>query len=114
MADHERLLRSAFQDCGGHEITPRATRSSSLPEAVRTPSPPPWRAQRALAGILAGGTVMRVRIGIHTGEVTVAAEDRYVGLAVHRAARICAAAQRGTGASVADDQALLEDEEELG
>jgi len=52
---------------------------------------------------------MRVRIGIHTGEVTVAAEDRYVGLAVHRAAAF-ARLRTGTGASVADDPALLEDE----
>jgi class 3 adenylate cyclase len=36
----------------------------------------------------------RVRIGLHTGEATVV-EGRYVGVAVHRAARICAAAAGG-------------------
>jgi len=96
MADHERLLRSAFQDCGGHEIN---TQGDSFFIAFRKPKDAvaaAVRAQRALARHpWPEGTVMRVRIGIHTGEVTVAAEDRYVGLAVHRAARICAAAHGG-------------------
>ena len=91
MADHERLLRSAFQDCGGHEIN---TQGDSFFIAFRKPKDAvaaAVRAQRALARHpWPEGTVMRVRIGIHTGEVTVAEEDRYVGLAVHRAARICA------------------------
>jgi len=37
---------------------------------------------------------VRVRMGLHTGEATMI-EGRYVGLAVHRAARICAAAGGG-------------------
>ena len=37
---------------------------------------------------------MRVRIGVHTGEAT-ATGDHYVGLAVHRAARICDAGHGG-------------------
>jgi class 3 adenylate cyclase len=53
---------------------------------------------------------IRVRMGIHTGPVELTGE-RYVGLAVHRAARICAA---GHGGQVLLSQAsltLLEDEE---
>jgi DNA-binding NarL/FixJ family response regulator/class 3 adenylate cyclase len=115
MADHERLLRSAFQDCGGHEIN---TQGDSFFIAFRKPKDAvaaAVRAQRALARHpWPEGTVMRVRIGIHTGEVTVAAEDRYVGLAVHRAARICAAAHGGQVLLSQTTQALLEDEEELG
>jgi len=38
--------------------------------------------------------VMRVRIGLHTGEPALAG-DRYLGLDVHRAARICAAGHGG-------------------
>ena len=37
---------------------------------------------------------VRVRIGLHTGEARVADED-YIGLDVHRAARICEVAQGG-------------------
>jgi ATP/maltotriose-dependent transcriptional regulator MalT len=69
-------------------------------------------AQRALAAHPWPEAVeLRVRMGIHTGEAALAA-DRYVGLAVHRAARICAA---GAGGQVLVSQTtanLLEDEEE--
>ena len=40
------------------------------------------------------GRKPRVRMGIHTGEASVL-DDDYLGLAVHRAARICAAAHGG-------------------
>src|SRR4029078_10851330 len=40
------------------------------------------------------GTDLRVRRGIHTGEPA-AAGERYVGMGVHRAARICAAGHGG-------------------
>jgi predicted ATPase len=46
-------------------------------------------AQQALAG-----TPVRVRIGVHTGEPALT-EEGYVGLDVHRGARICAAAHGG-------------------
>ncbi len=41
-----------------------------------------------------GGGELRVRIGVHTGEPTVAA-NRYIGLDVHRAARLCSASHGG-------------------
>src|SRR5438552_3340605 len=115
MADHERLLRSAFQGCGGHEIN---TQGDSFFIAFRKPKDAVGAAvdaQRALGRHpWPEETEMRVRIGIHTGEATVVAEDRYVGLAVHRAARICAAAHGGQVLLSQTTQALLEDEEELG
>ena len=40
------------------------------------------------------GAELRVRMGIHTGEPTVGGE-RYVGVGVHRAARICAVGHGG-------------------
>jgi class 3 adenylate cyclase len=40
------------------------------------------------------GATVRVRIGIHTGRPTLT-DSGYVGLAVHTAARICAAAHGG-------------------
>jgi len=114
MADHERLLRSAFQGAGGHEIN---TQGDSFFIAFRKPKDAVGaavEAQRALTRHQwPEGAEMRVRIGIHTGEATVAG-DQYVGLAVHRAARICAAAHGRQVLLSQTTQALLEDEEELG
>ncbi len=113
MADHERLLRSAFQGAGGHEIN---TQGDSFFIAFRKPKDAVGAAldvQRAVAGHRwPDQAELRVRIGIHTGEATVAG-DQYVGLAVHRAARICAAAHGGQVLLSQTTQALLEDEEEL-
>src|SRR5438552_17411016 len=115
MADHERLLRSAFQGCGGHEIN---TQGDSFFVAFRKPKDAVGAAvdaQRALGRHpWPEEAELRVRIGIHTGEATLVAEDRYVGLAVHRAARICAAGHGGQVLLSQTTQALLEDEEELG
>jgi len=52
-------------------------------------------AQRALAGARwPGGAEVRVRIGIHTGQGALGGEN-YIGLDVHRAARIAAAGHGG-------------------
>ncbi|MGH9034734.1 MAG: ATP-binding protein, partial [Acidimicrobiia bacterium] len=52
-------------------------------------------AQQALAGEQwAGGVDVRVRMGMHSGEAVLAATD-YVGLAVHRAARVAGLAYGG-------------------
>ena len=45
------------------------------------------------------GTVMRVRMGLHTGEPNVSAAS-HTGMDVHRAARICAAAHGGRHSSL--------------
>ena len=67
--------------------------------------------QRALVGHeWPHGVEPRVRMGIHTGEASITA-DEYHGLAVHRAARICSA---GIGGQILVSQAthsLLEDED---
>jgi predicted ATPase len=52
-----------------------------------------------------------VRIGVHTGQA-VRAGKGYAGLAVHRAARICAAAAGGQVLVSQATQAIIEDEEE--
>jgi len=112
MADHERLLRSAFEGAGGHEIN---TQGDSFFVAFRKPKDAVGAAlevQRAIGSHeWPEGAEMRVRIGIHTGEATVAG-DRYVGLGVHRAARICAAAHGGQVLISQTTQALLEEDEE--
>jgi class 3 adenylate cyclase/streptogramin lyase len=67
-------------------------------------------AQRALAGHdWPDGAQLRVRMGLHTGEPEVG-EDRYVGLGVHRAARIGGAAHGGQVLLSSATRELVEDE----
>src|SRR5919202_6029437 len=95
LAAHQRLLREAFAAHGGREVDtqgdaffvafPRA--ADAVQAAVD--------AQRALAAYpWPDGATVRVRMGLHTGEPTSTGE-RYVGLAVHRAARVGSAAHGG-------------------
>ena len=113
LADHQRLLREAFARHGGAEIDTQGDaffvafhRASDAVEAAVD-------AQRAVfAHDWDEAGEVRVRMGIHTGHA--AADDgRYVGLAVHRTARICAAAHGGQIALSQTSVNLLEDEEEL-
>ena len=86
LAEHRRTLREVFSRHGGVEVNTEGdaffvafTRAS---DAVL--------AANGIQDALADGPV-HVRIGIHTGEPVVT-EEGYVGLDVHRAARIMAAA----------------------
>jgi len=95
LAAHRSLLRAAFQGWGGYEIDTagdgffvafgRATQAMAAAMA----------AQRAITVHLwPEGAQVRVRMGLHAGEPTLAAGG-YIGLDVHRAARICAAGHGG-------------------
>ena len=89
------LLRAAFSACGGQELGTEGDSFfvvfASAGDAVRCCV----AAQRALCGHdWPGGVAVRVRMGLHSGE-PVRHEDGYVGLDVHRAARIAAAAHGG-------------------
>jgi YVTN family beta-propeller protein len=110
LAEHQRLLREAFDAHGGHEID---TQGDSFFVAFR-------RAKDAVAAAVDGqralaeyewpdGAELRVRMGIHTGEPT-DGEGRYVGLGVHRAARIGAAAVGGQVLVSESTRALLRDD----
>jgi class 3 adenylate cyclase len=92
---HQNLLRAAFAEQHGHEI---ATEGDSFfvvfQQACQAVSAA-VAAQRAVtAHKWAEGCAVRVRMGLHTGAPMVFASG-YVGLDVHRAARICAAAHGG-------------------
>jgi len=95
LADHQQLLREVFAEHGGHEID---TQGDSFFVAFRRAKDTVTAAvacQRRLAEhAWPEGVELRVRMGIHTGEPVVGGE-RYVGLGVHRAARICAAGHGG-------------------
>jgi predicted ATPase/class 3 adenylate cyclase len=92
---HRDLLRSAFAAHGGHEVDEEG---DALFVAFAQPSQAVAAAALAQAKLAAADygseAGLRVRMGMHTGEV-VAAEGKYVGVAVHRAARISAAAHGG-------------------
>ncbi|MEO6891702.1 MAG: adenylate/guanylate cyclase domain-containing protein, partial [Ktedonobacteraceae bacterium] len=95
LAECRHLLRAAFQRWNGHEIDTQgdaffvafARATDAVSAAVN--------AQRALTAYSwpEGGAV-RVRMGLHTGEPVLAAEG-YVGMDVHRAARIMSAGHGG-------------------
>jgi hypothetical protein len=78
-------------------------------------------ARSAVAGAVAGqraladhrwpeGIVVRVRMGLHTGEPSLR-DEGYLGLAVHRAARICSAGYGGQVLLSRSTSAVLEDDE---
>jgi predicted ATPase/class 3 adenylate cyclase/Tfp pilus assembly protein PilF len=95
LARHSQIMRDAFGPRGGIEIGREgdsfmvafAAADSGLAAAVQ--------AQRVLAvEAWPPDAAVRVRMGLHTGEALVAG-DRYVGMSVHEAARVAAAAHGG-------------------
>jgi DNA-binding SARP family transcriptional activator/class 3 adenylate cyclase len=95
LADHDRLLRAACARHGGHVVDTQGdsffVAFSRAGDAVAAAA----KAQRAVVDHdWPDGVTVRVRMGIHAGEPVVAGE-RYVGLGVHRAARIASAANGG-------------------
>jgi predicted ATPase/class 3 adenylate cyclase len=85
LAEHRRVLREAFSTHGGVEVD---TQGDAFFVAFPTAPGALAAAADALEG-LADGPI-RVRIGVHTGTPFVA-EEGYIGVDVHRAARIAAA-----------------------
>jgi predicted ATPase/class 3 adenylate cyclase/DNA-binding CsgD family transcriptional regulator len=112
LSEHRRLVRAAIAARGGREVD---TQGDAFFAAFGTATQAVLCAldtQRALAAHRwPGGAQVRVRIGIHTGQA-VPAGGAYTGLAVHRAARICAAARGGQVLVSQATQTLIEDEEE--
>jgi predicted ATPase/class 3 adenylate cyclase len=95
LMEHRRVLGAAFEAGGGRVV---GTEGDSFFVAF-TQATASVRAAAAAQQALAGatwpeGTDVKVRMGIHTGEADLS-EGTYVGLDVHRAARIAAAAHGG-------------------
>jgi len=109
--EHQRLLREAFAAAGGYEVE---TQGDSFFVAFGT-------ATDAIAAAVAGqrslavhdwvdGVAPTVRMGVHTGEAK-SENGHYVGVAVHSAARISAAAHGGQVLVSAATRELLGDEQ---
>ena len=89
------LLRAAFAGFRGRELGTEGDSFFVVFESAGDAVGCCLAAQRALAGHdWPGGVSVRVRMGLHSGEPAVQ-EDDYVGMDVHRAARIAAAAHGG-------------------
>jgi predicted ATPase/class 3 adenylate cyclase len=102
LAEHRRLLRETVTRNCGVEVD---TQGDAFFFAFE-------RADYALAAAAEGQCALeagpvRVRIGIHTGEPIVT-DDGYVGIDVHRAARICSAAHGGQTVLSQDTRAYLD------
>jgi DNA-binding NarL/FixJ family response regulator/class 3 adenylate cyclase len=114
LADHHRLLRTAFEQAGGEGI---GTQGDAFFVAFRRPKDAvlsALAAQRSLATHpWPDGVALRVRIGIHTGEGSIS-DGEYHGLAIHRTARICSACEGGKILLSQATSALLDDEEHDG
>jgi YVTN family beta-propeller protein len=109
-AEHERLLRVAFEANGGQEIDTQGDSFFVAFRRARDAVAAAVAAQRALAEHRwPQGVQVRLRMGIHTGE-PFAAEGRYIGLGVHRAARISAAGHGGQVLVSNATRELIEDE----
>ena len=110
VAEHRTLIRAAVEHHGGIEIdtagdgffvvfaTARAAVAAAV-EIQRSVEDQDW---------IPGGDI-RVRIGIHTGEPH-RTQSGYSGIAVHRAARICAAGHGGQVLLSAATAGIVQDE----
>jgi len=103
IAEHERVLLDAASANGG-VIVDRQTESFfiAFPRAIDAVAATA-AAQRRLTG------AVRARMGLHTGQPSIAG-DRYLGIDVSRAARICAAAHGGQALLSQATRELVEDE----
>ncbi len=108
--DHRQLLRESLGDKGGTEVDTQGDAFFySFPRA-RDAVAGAVAAQRALAAHeWPGGSEVRVRMGLHTGEPSVG-DEGYLGLDVVRAARICSAGHGGQVLLSETTRALLGNE----
>lgn len=112
LAEHKRILREAAEARGGREIDNQGDSFFFVFGRANAALAAAVIAQRALAAQeWQEGAEVHVRMGLHTGEPTIG-DERYVGLGVHRAARIGAAAHGGQVLLSSATRELVEEEKE--
>ena len=89
LAEHRRIVREAFGAHSGYEVDEAG---DGLFYAFASASAAVTAAAQAMASLAEGS--VRVRVGVHTGE-PVLDPPKYVGVDVHKAARIMSAAHGG-------------------
>ena len=103
LSDQRRIMRSAIEAHGGHEM---GTEGDSFFVVFDSPAEATAMAIEAQRGLHAnawpGGATVRVRMGLHVGDL-VRHEEGYMGLDLNRAARIASTAN---GAQIVISDAL--------
>ncbi len=95
LSTHRELVRRAVAEANGHEMGTEGDSFFVVFDSAGAAVQACLRAQTALQRHeWPAGSRLRVRMGVHTGE-PLRHEDGYVGLDVHRAARIASAAHGG-------------------
>ncbi len=95
LSAHRVLMRAAFAQWRGYEVSTEGDSFFVVFQSAEDAVGCCVAAQRALAAHeWPDGAVVRVRMGLHSGQ-PVRHEDNYLGMDVHRAARIAAAAHGG-------------------
>jgi predicted ATPase/class 3 adenylate cyclase len=103
LTEHRRVLRETFARRGGVEVD---TQGDAFFVAFASPTDAVEAAGRAQAALERGP--VRVRMGLHTGEPTVT-DEGYIGLDVHKGARIAASGHGGQVIISAETRAHLDD-----
>jgi YVTN family beta-propeller protein len=110
LAEHQRIVRTACVEEGGREIDTQGDSFFFAFRKAKDAVSAAIAAQRQLAAFeWPEGASVRVRMGLDTGEPVVGA-DRYVGMGVHRTARIMAAGHGGQILLSATTRNLAHDE----
>jgi YVTN family beta-propeller protein len=110
LVEHHRILRDAFAAHGGHEVDNQGESFFVAFRRAKDAVAAATDVQRDLAAhSWPDGVEVKVRMGLHTGEPRVG-EQRYVGLGVHKAARIGAAGHGGQVLLSRTTRELVEDE----
>jgi predicted ATPase/class 3 adenylate cyclase len=108
-SDHHQILRSAFTGSRGRELRTEGDSFFAVFESAVDACEAAATAQRNFATHdWPDGVTLRVRVGLHTGEAPLVGEE-YIGLDVHHAARVAAAAHGGQVLISETTRALVED-----
>jgi len=110
LAEHQRIMRAAFSAHHGREVDTQGDSFFVAFQRGKDAVAAAVDAQRDLAAHPWPDAIeVKVRMGLHTGEPRVG-ENRYVGLGVHKAARIAAAGHGGQVLLSRTTRELVEDE----
>lgn len=111
LSDVNTVIGTAVDASGGREVEVRADEYFAVFEAAAPAITAAVGFQRELAARRWPDDIdVRVRVGIHTGEISMTSSG-YIGLPVHEASRLCAAAH---GGQILVSGPVIEDAEALG
>ncbi len=110
LSDHHRILREVFASWHGHEVDTQGDAFFVVFSRATQAVSAAVEAQRKIAEhVWPEGVAVQVRMGIHTGEPW-SGEEGYVGMDVHRAARVAHVGHGGQVLLSETTTALVRDE----